>query len=225
MPSLAYFDVVERRHVEPALRDEAPQHVVAIARVLKRLHERRDERLAFSRCDDVGKQRQRLGVHERDGAADHHDRVVRRAVGGAQRNPRQAQQCQHVGVVPLERDRQREDVELANQRLRLERHEPASRVPQRLDLALGRQERALADDAILGVEERIDRLEAEIGHPDEIGIGKGERHPQPAAMGLPHVTDLLRQEIAGLLALRPPRSARLVCAARWRGLPHGLSGH
>ena len=63
--------------------------------------------------------------------------------------------------------------------------------------------------AVFGVEERIHRLEPEVGHPDEVGVRERERHAQPAAVRLAYVADLLRQEVAGAFALRPPDACLL----------------
>ena len=54
---------------------------------------------------------------------------------------------------------------------------------------LRRQERALADDVGLVVEQPVDRLEAEVRHPDEIGVGENQGDPQPVGVRLAHVTN------------------------------------
>ena len=62
---------------------------------------------------DVGEQGQRLGVHEGHGAADDDERIARGAIGRAHRHAGQPQHRQDVRVVPLERHRERDDVEVA----------------------------------------------------------------------------------------------------------------
>src|SRR6185436_8276198 len=84
-------DVVESWHVEATVVHETSQHVAAIGGLSKRVHERRDERLAFAGSDDIGKWCERFGIHERNGPANHHDRVVQGAVRGTRWNSRQAQ--------------------------------------------------------------------------------------------------------------------------------------
>src|SRR5687768_10063655 len=64
-------------------------------------------------------------------------------------------------------------------------------------------ERPLAHDVVFRVEQLVDRLEAEVGHPDEVGVRKHQRHPQLAAVRLADVADLLRQEFQGAFALLP----------------------
>ena len=55
-----------------------------------------------------------------------------------------------VDVVPFERDREREDVEVADRRLRLERQRAARSAREQLgELLLRRQEHPLADDVVL----------------------------------------------------------------------------
>jgi hypothetical protein len=203
--------VVERGHVEPAFSHQAAQQIGAVARAVERVHERRNQRLTLSGGDDVGKQGQRLRVHERHGAANHHERIPMRPLGGTNRNAGQPQQREDVRVVPLKGDGQREDIEVADERLRLQRHEIGPGRALRFELALRRQEHPLADDVLFGVEEGVHRLESEVGHPDEIGIGERERDAKPATVRLAYIAHFLREELAGSIALRP-------------GLRHGTSG-
>ena len=72
---------------------------------------------------------------------------------------------------------------------------------QRLQLLLRRQEHALAHDVGLIVEEPVDRLEAQIRHPDEVRVRKREGDAQPIVVRLLHVAALTRQEISGAIAL------------------------
>ena len=89
--------------------------------------------------------RERFGIHERHRAADHDQRMARRAFGGVARNAGQAEQRQHVHVVPLEGDGERDDVEVADRRLRFEGQQRRVRGEQLGELLLGRQKHALAD--------------------------------------------------------------------------------
>ena len=90
------FNRVERRDVETALAGEAVQQILAIRRGAESAQQRRDQRFALARGNDVGKWRERLGIHKGDGAADHDQRIAMRALLGAQRNAREPQQRQHV---------------------------------------------------------------------------------------------------------------------------------
>ena len=92
------------------------------------------------------------------------------ALGGVARNAGEPQQRQHVDVVPLEGHRERDDVEVADRRLRFERQQRRLRRRQLGQLLLRRQEEPLADDVVLGVEQAVDRLEAEVRHPDPVGV-------------------------------------------------------
>ena len=73
----------------------------------------------------------------------------------------------------------------------------------RLQLLLRRQEHALAHHVVEVVEEPVDRLEAEVRHPDEVGVGKRERDAQPAAVRLADVADFARENVARAFALLP----------------------
>ncbi len=203
--------VVERGHVVAALRYEPPKEVVAIRRLLEGLDERRNQRLALARGDHVGKQRQRLGIHEGHRAANHHQRIVMRALLGAERNAGQPQQGEDVGVVPLERHRERHHVEVAHRRLRLKREQRRAGGDLFSKLALGRQEKALADDVRLFVEELVHRLKSQVGHPDEVGVRKRQRHAQLPAVGFADVSNLLGQELESPLALFPFLHMRRGC--------------
>ena len=60
-----------------------------------------------------------------------------RALLGADRNAGQPQHGEHVGVVPLERHREGEDVEIADERLGFDGDQRRSRGLERGNLALG----------------------------------------------------------------------------------------
>ena len=195
--------VVERGHVVAAFRYEPPKQVVAIRRLLEGRDERRNQRLALARRNHVGKERQRLGVDEGHRAANHHQRIVMRALLGTQRNAGQPQQREDVGVVPLERHRERHHVEVAHRRLRFDREQRRAVGDLRGKLGLRRQEEALADDVRLFVEELVHGLKPEVRHPDEVGVRKRQRHAQLPAVRFADVSDLLRQELESPLALFP----------------------
>ena len=107
------------------------------------------QHFAFAGGDHVGERRQRLRVDERDRAADDDQRMARRALGGVGGHAGQAQQREHVHVVPLEGHGERDDVELADRRLRFERQQRRLGGRQLRQLLLRRQEEPLADDVRL----------------------------------------------------------------------------
>ncbi len=115
--------------------------------------------------------------------------IARIALLRSHRNAGEAQQRQNIRVVPLERDREGHDVELTHRRLRLERHDLRARGEHALQLFSRRQEEPLADDVGLIVEEAINGLEAEVGHPDEVGVRERERDAQAVAVRLLYVAD------------------------------------
>ena len=115
-----------------------------------------NERLALAHRDHVGEGRERLRVQEHRGAAQDDDRIARSAVPRAQRNAGQAQHLQDVEVVVLERDRERDHVELAQRRAGLEAREVLSAALEVGRVLVVRQERALADDVRRVVEQPVD---------------------------------------------------------------------
>ena len=125
------------------------------------------------------------------------------AIRGPRWNARQSQQRQHVRVVPLERDREGEDVEFADRRLRLDRHERRAGGELRGKLGLGRQKHPLADDVGFRVEQLVDGLEAEVRHSHEVGVGECQRDAQLAAVRLAHESHFLREKVEGTLTLLP----------------------
>ena len=137
--------------------------------------------------------RQRLRVDERDGAANHDERIAGGAIGRAHRHAGEPEHRQDVRVVPLERDRERDDVEVARQRLRLERHQRRLRRELFLQLLFRRKKDALAHDVVVRVEELINRLKAEIRHPNPVRVGKCEGHAQAIGVGLADIPHFLRE--------------------------------
>jgi len=115
------FGLVKRWHIEPAFRGQAPKQIGAVPSLAQGPFHTRHEHLAFSGGDDVGERRERLGVHERHGAADHDQRMTLVSLRRISRDSGEPHQRQNVDVVPLEGHREREHVELAHGTLRLER--------------------------------------------------------------------------------------------------------
>jgi hypothetical protein len=113
-----------------------------------------------------------------------------RALGGIAWNAREAKQGQDVDVVPLEGHREGDYVKVRDRRLRLERHEAGVCRQQFRKFLFWRQEKAFTDDVVLGVEEAVHRLEAEVGHANPIGVRKGEGDAQPISVRLDDVADL-----------------------------------
>ena len=128
---------------------------------------------------------------------------MRGAIRGEPGNAGQPQQRQHVRVVPLERYRERDHVEVADRRLRLERHERRARRKLRRELGLGRQEHPFANDVVFSVEEFVDGLEAQIRHPHEVRVRERQHDTELAAVRFAHVSHFLRQKVAGAFALLP----------------------
>ena len=154
------------------------------------------------------------------------------AIGRAQRQTGQAQHRQDVGVVPLEGDREGEHVEVVERGLRLEGDEPRILLDQRLQLLLGGQEHPLADRVGVIVEEPVDGLEAEVGHPHEIRVGEGQPDPHAVDVRLsaripPHGPGSVARRRAGASGLHRAeirRSPPCQCTARGRCRPESGRG-
>ncbi len=190
-------DVVERRHVEAALRDEPSEQVVAVRGVVPGVDERRHEHLALAGGNHVGERRQRLGVHERHGAADDDERIAPVAIHGARLEAGEPEHGDQIRVVPLEGHRKGEHVEVAHGRLGFERDEGGSLAqPSGLTLRPSGQEHPLAHDAVIVVQQPVHRLESEVGHRDEVGVRKRQGHAQPAAVRLADDAHLAGEHLA-----------------------------
>ena len=197
------MDLVERRHVEAPERRQASRLVLAAQAFPKHGNQVGHEHLALAGGNHVGEGRQRLGIHERHGAADDDQRVPRAPRDGPRRQAGQPQHRDDVGVVPLEGDRERQDVEIRDGRLRLERQQRRAALELRAQFLLRRQEDALADDIIQVVEQPVDRLEPQAGHADPVRIWKRERDAEAATVRLQHVARFAGQNLPRALAVLP----------------------
>ena len=195
--------VVEGRNVEAAFSCQQAQEVSAIRGGVERPKKRWNQHLPFARRDGIGEWRQRFRIHEGHGSTNQDERVATRASLRSRPQSREAHQRQDVRVVPLEGHRESQHVEVGNRGLRFDGQQRSSRRELRSQLRLGRQKHPLADDVGFGIEQLVDRLKAQIRHPDEVRIRKGQRHAQAAAMGFADVPNLLGQEVESAFALRP----------------------
>ena len=188
--------VHERRHVEPAFTGERSEQPVPVGCGADLAHERGHQHLALAGRHHVGERRERFGVDEGHRPADDDQRVAGAPLRGVERQPGQAQEADEVGVVPFERDREREHVEVPHRRAGLHGCQGTRALERRRQLAPPGQEHALAHDVVQAVEQPVDGLEAQVGHPDPIGVRERERDAQPAGVRLAHVADFTREERA-----------------------------
>ena len=111
------------------------------------------------------------------------------------RHAGQAEHRDDVGVVPLERDGEGEHVEISHRRAATRRCAAAAGGELGLQLLPAGQEHALADDVAQLVEEPVHRLEAQVGHPDEVGIRERERDAQPPAVRFSDEADFAGENV------------------------------
>ena len=110
------------------------------------------------RIDEVSN---RLRVEGARPAGDH-QRMRCVALARQQRNTPEVEHHQDVSVGQLVLETKADDVELRDRRLRLEGQERCFGGKLLGELLLGREEKPLAHDVVFGVEQAIDRLEAEV---------------------------------------------------------------
>ena len=199
---------VQGRDVEAALPGQPLQQVGAVRRRAERAPESGDQRFALAGSDDVGERRKGFGIDERHRSADHDKRVTLAPLGRIARDAGQAQQREHIDVVPLERHREGDDVKIADRRLRLERDQRRPGGQQILKFLLRRQEHALAHHIVFRVEEAVDGLKAEVRHPDPVGVREGQGDAQTIAMRLDDVADFFREGFSCAFALCPGTHGR-----------------
>src|SRR5207237_1570568 len=142
-----------------------------------------------------------------------HDRVGFDAIYRQRCNTRATQHVADIEVVQLKGEAERDDAEVPERTLRLDRQ----RLPQRFESALdavalvaspvtapGRRaanqhrlgKHALADEAARRIEQAVHALEAEIAHPDRVGIRVAQGDRQPAAPVLADGALLAREALA-----------------------------
>ena len=144
-----------------------------------------------------------------------HERVPPVALRGPERDVGALQRLHHVEVVVLVGEREGDHREVLEWALRLHRDDRGRALRGAL-AALGRvHERALADEVGVGVEQRVDRLQSEVGHADVVGVGVDEGDRDASAPVLLHVAAFAAQALAGDDAwIRHVKS--LAHAASWR---------
>ena len=171
MPSAVVAHVVERRNVEPALGGEPAQQVAAIGRprgcaVISAGTSTSPSPAAMTSANSASGS----GFTNVTAPPMTTSGSCRVRASRARRHPGQPQHRDDVRVVPLERDRERDHVEVADGRLRFERQQrrgPTRAAPAVPASAAGTRARTPRRQV---VEEPVDRLEAEARHPDEVGV-------------------------------------------------------
>ena len=145
------------------------------------LRDPRHEALAVPEREDVDERSERGRVHPRDVAADEQERMPLVAGLAPHRDPA-VERPQDVDDVHLPRERPRQQAEIGERRPALERDGG-------LPLLV---EEPLAHDVGYPVQEPVDPLEAEVRHPDLVGVRKTEGQPVGAES-----VRLLREALAG----------------------------
>ncbi len=176
---LVDLGAVERRHVDRIAAGQLGQGVEPrpAGPPRRRPLEHQTGQLLLRLADEEGveERRQRLRVG-RGRAAGDDQRIAVGPVGGAQRHAAQVEQGQDVGEGELELQREADDVEVAERRLRLERAERQGAGAQLRLHVDPRGEAALARDARVGVEDRVEDLGPQVRHADLVEIGEGQHH-------------------------------------------------
>ena len=124
-------------------------------------------------------QRQRVGDH--GCAAGDHDRRALVAVDAERRDAGGLQGPDHVVVVDLVGERVGDDGEVGQRALGFDRDRSERAVVAALVGGRRVVERAFADHIGACVEQRVDRLQAEIRHAEVVGVGVDEREREATA--------------------------------------------
>ena len=167
---------VDGGHVETLDVRERGDRPLAGEVAAQDLGDLRHELLAVAHREDVHPEGERRRVDARAIPADENDRVAFAALLALEGDARRRQEPQEVDVVHLPGDRERDEREVAERRVRLERSRPA-------EVAVVLHEEAVARDVFLAVEEAVDPLEPEVRHPDLVGVREAERDARPPVAG------------------------------------------
>ncbi len=178
-------DVVELGYVDTAGRCEAEQQLIAAAGaafalpLADDLADLEDDLFAVTEHGGVDEVGDRFGVERRVPAGEH-DRIVIGSVDCVERDAREVERRQQVGVAELGRERDAEDVERRDGSVRVDR-ELRDRVVAH-DLFHVGEDRvgALGKDPVALVEDLVEDLHALIGQAHLIRVGIHER---PAHFG------------------------------------------
>ncbi len=172
--------VVEARHVDATGLGEAEEQLLAPARPALRLPRADDlgdvEDGLLAVADDraVDEVRDRLGVEGRM-AAREDDRVVDGAVLGLQRDARQIQGREHVGVAQLRGEGQAEHVEGTDGAVAVDGELRHLVLAHELFQVRPHAVRALGEDALALVEHLVEDHDALVGQPDLVRVRVHER--------------------------------------------------
>ena len=142
------------------------------ARRVPSLDELRDHLFALANQKQIDEIGDRFGIEKNGGAAgDDQRKIAARAIGAASGNPGHPQHAQDVEIVSLEGNRKREDVEVGERTAALERDEALAAIAESFALVGVGQEGAICGDGRIGFEDVEHGLEAEVRHPEPVGVG------------------------------------------------------
>ena len=171
---------VERRHVDArnlhgAVDQERPAPVRSLTVDLRQgVEQARQQLLALTDGDQVEEVRHRLRVHQRRAAAEN-QRVAGSALAALQRNVRQIQHLQHVGVPALVAEREPQHVEVGQRSPRLPAEQRQARLAHQVRHVRKRRERAVAEVGRTVVDLLVQHPHGEVRHPDLVRVGKAQR--------------------------------------------------
>ena len=173
------FGGVERGDIDTGDPGQLLEHLLplrpAIAQLPVAIEELREHLFGVSQQDGVEEVGDRFGVEDHRAPSDD-QRVAAAPLRAAQRDASQRQHRQKVGEGHLVLQRETEDIEAMQGRVRLE-----ARQGQPRPLQLGAQIRPGAENALGGhvrtpVQKAVEDPESQMGHPDLVGVRVGEGH-------------------------------------------------
>ena len=160
--------------------------------------------------DEIG---QRFGIERRVATHDH-ERILRSPLGGADRDARQVQAVEEVGVHQLRREVERHDVEITRRPVGVDREVRHPVAPQQLlEIGPGRVG-PLGHCIVTLVEDLVQDLQTLVGQPDLVGVGIRQ---QPAHLARP-----VRRFDGPILATDVPGRSLDLAQERLESRPQGL---
>ena len=180
-PVFMIGDIIQRGHINAAdLRGLAQEFFLALAVVTApavKLQQLRHDLLALADGDKVEEVRHRLRIVDA-GAAGDDQRLQACPLGGAKGHPGQVQHIEHPGIIHLVLERKAQDIKRPYRIAAFQRVQWLAAHPHLLFHIQKGRIGPFAPDALHAVQQTVEDLGAQMGHPDLINIGETKSKAQ-----------------------------------------------
>jgi hypothetical protein len=164
--------------------------------------------LPFAEEEEVEEVGEGFGVQRDRDAARDDQRIRLSPVRGQKGDSRHLQHLQDLRIVVLEGEGEGDDVEVGEGPLRFDADQRVGAIPGGVAAGIG-EEDPFAQAVGVGVDQRIDGLEAEVGHPGPVEVRIGEADRQGLSPHLPGPPLFTGEEIQASLLFFPGHDTQL----------------